>query len=74
MTAEDSRASQPGVQLLRRQILLWLFTVLDCSQNCPKVLLFLRSILDIRNRKYTFFIQKDPSLSGDLQGWGVQNT
>lgn len=73
MTAEDSRASQPGVQLLRRQILFWLFTVLDCSQNCPMVLLFLRNILDIRNRKCTF-IQKDPSLNGDLQGWGVQNT
>lgn len=72
MTAEDSRASQPGVQLLRRQILLWRFTVLDCSQHCPTVLLFLRSILDIRNQKYTF-IQKDPNLSSDLQGWGMQN-
>lgn len=73
MTAEDSLASQLDVQLLRRQILLWLLTVLDYSQNCPMVLLFLRNLLDIRNRKCTF-IQKDPRLNGDLQGWGVQNT
>lgn len=65
MTAEDS----PAPSLAKRQILLWLPNLLDYSQNCPMVLLFLRVLLDIRNRKCTF-IWKDPSLNSDLQGWG----
>lgn len=65
MTAEDS----PAPSLAKRQILLWLLNLLDYSQNCPMVLLFLRVLLDIRNRKCTF-IWKDPSLNSDLQGWG----